>query len=45
MKNKSISLLKRNKITEPEQVDRLLISTFMLMNKIKVKTMLLFYSI
>ncbi|MGV2295869.1 HsdM family class I SAM-dependent methyltransferase [Morganella morganii] len=37
MKNKLISLLKRNKITEPEKVDRLLISTFILMNKIKVK--------
>ncbi|WP_113626422.1 Eco57I restriction-modification methylase domain-containing protein [Pectobacterium peruviense] len=37
MKNQLISLLKRNKITEPEQVDRLLISTFILMNKIKVK--------
>lgn len=37
MKNQLISLLKRNKITETEQVDRLLISTFILMNKIKVK--------
>lgn len=37
MKNKLILLLKRNKITEPEKVDRLLISTFILMNKIKVK--------
>lgn len=37
MKNQLISLLNRNKITEPEQVDRLLISTFILMNKIKVK--------
>ncbi|SMB51074.1 Type IIS restriction enzyme Eco57I [Serratia proteamaculans] len=37
MKNLLISYLKRNQITEPHQVDRLLISTFIIMNKISVK--------
>ncbi|HEJ8031171.1 TPA: HsdM family class I SAM-dependent methyltransferase [Serratia marcescens] len=37
MKNKLISYLKKHKITEPYEVDRLLISTFIIMNKIRVK--------
>ncbi|HHH0660523.1 TPA: class I SAM-dependent DNA methyltransferase [Yersinia enterocolitica] len=36
MKNKLISYLKRNKVTEPNQVDRLLISAFITTNNIRV---------
>ncbi|VEI62279.1 class I SAM-dependent DNA methyltransferase [Serratia rubidaea] len=37
MKNKLITYLKKNKITNPEQVDKLLITSFVIINKIKVK--------
>lgn len=37
MKNKLIAYLKKNGITEPRQVDRLLITSFVIANKIKVK--------
>lgn len=36
MKNKLIAYLKRNNITEPSQVDRLLISAFVFKNNIKI---------
>lgn len=41
MKNKLIAYLKKNNITEPKQVDRLLISSFILINRIKVNKNLL----
>lgn len=37
MKNKLLSYLKRNEITEPYQVDKLLISTFININNVRIK--------
>ncbi|HDS6667885.1 TPA: N-6 DNA methylase [Enterobacter ludwigii] len=41
MKNILIAYLKKNKITEPKQVDRLLITSFIILNKIEIYNNLL----